>query len=293
MFGFAIGRFGPMGRVMGLKNKAFWALTAFVMSVPALAQSLEAQSSSSGPLSPAGLAKDGQLGFQAPATPIAIQAQSMHNNLLLPVIVAITIFVFILMAYTAFRFRRSANPVPSQTTHNTLVEVVWTVVPVLILIVIAFPSMKLLYAESRLPEKAALVIKATGHQWYWSYEYVDEKIGFDANMLNDSERKADQPRLLATDNPVVVPAGKVIKVLTTSEDVIHSWAVPSFFVKMDAVPGRINETWFKVDKPGVYYGQCSELCGINHGYMPIEVHALAQADYAAWLDTAKKNFALN
>jgi cytochrome c oxidase subunit II len=236
---------------------------------------------------------DKQLMWQKAATPIARQAEGFHDNMLLPIIIAITLFVMGLLFYTMWRFRASANPNPSKTTHNVLVEVVWTVVPVLILVVMAVPSMKLLYAQAKLPEKAAVVIKATGHQWYWSYEYADQNIGFDANMLKDGELKAGQPRLLATDNPIVVPVNKVVKLLITSEDVMHAWTIPSFFIKSDAVPGRINENWFKAEKTGVYYGQCSELCGINHGYMPIEVHVVSDADYAKWLADAKTKYALN
>ncbi len=234
-----------------------------------------------------------QILWQQPATPIARMAEGFHDNLLLPITAAITVFVILLLFYTMWKFRASANPVPSKTTHNVAIEVLWTVVPVVILVLMAFPSMKLLYAGSNLPEKPAVVIKAIGHQWYWSYEYADQNIGFDVNMLKDNERKAGQPRLLAVDNPIVVPVGKVVKLLITSEDVMHAWTIPSFFLKSDAVPGRINENWFKAEKTGVYYGQCSELCGINHGYMPIEVHVVSDAQYAAWLAEAKTKFALN
>jgi cytochrome c oxidase subunit II len=236
---------------------------------------------------------DKQIMWQKPATPIARMAEAFHDGMLLPIIIVITIFVTLLLFYTMWRFRASANPVPSKTTHNVAIEVLWTVVPVLILVLMVFPSMKLLYAESKLPEKPAVVIKATGHQWYWSYEYTDQNIGFDVNMLKDSELKPGQPRLLAVDNPIVVPVNKVVKLLITSEDVMHAWTIPSFFLKSDAVPGRINENWFKAEKIGVYYGQCSELCGINHGYMPIEVRVVSDADYAAWLAQAKTKFALN
>jgi cytochrome c oxidase subunit II len=258
--------------------------TAFMATWAASAQAAE-------PL--LGQPVDKQIVWQQPATPIAQMAQGFHNGLLMPIITVITIFVVVLLLYTMWRFRASANPVPSTTTHNVAIEVLWTVVPVLILVVMAFPSMKLLYAEANLPEKPALVIKATGHQWYWSYEYADQNIGFDVNMLKDNELKPGQPRLLAVDNPIVVPVNKVVKLLVTSEDVMHAWTIPSFFLKSDAVPGRINENWFKAEKTGVYYGQCSELCGINHGYMPIEVHVVSEAQYAAWLADAKTKFALN
>jgi cytochrome c oxidase subunit II len=236
---------------------------------------------------------DRQITWQLPGDKLAEVAQGFHNHLIMPIIVAITIFVVVLLLYTVWRFRASANPVPSQTTHNVAIEVLWTVVPVLILVVMAFPSMRLLYAQSKIPEKPAVVLKVTGHQWYWSYEYPGENIGFDANLLKPNELKAGQPNLLATDNAVVVPVGKVVKVLITGEDVIHAWWVPSLFLQQDAVPGRIKETWFKADKPGIYYGQCNQICGINHGYMPIEVHVVNDAAYAAWLAQAKTKFALN
>jgi cytochrome c oxidase subunit II len=236
---------------------------------------------------------DRQITWQLPGDKLAEVAQGFHNHLIMPIIVAITIFVVVLLLYTVWRFRASANPVPSQTTHNVAIEVLWTVVPVLILVVMAFPSMRLLYAQSKIPEKPAVVLKVTGHQWYWSYEYPGDNIGFDANLLKPNELKAGQPNLLATDNAVVVPVGKVVKVLITGEDVIHAWWVPSLFLQQDAVPGRIKETWFKADKPGIYYGQCNQICGINHGYMPIEVHVVNDAAYAAWLAQAKTKFALN
>jgi cytochrome c oxidase subunit II len=236
---------------------------------------------------------DRQLSWQLPGDKIAEVAQGFHDNLIMPIIVVITIFVVALLLYTLWRFRASANPVPSKTTHGLVVEVAWTVIPVLILVVMAFPSMRLLYAQHKIPAKADVVLKVTGHQWYWSYEYVDEKIGFDANLLKANELKAGQPNLLATDNAVVVPVGKIVKVLITGEDVIHAWWIPSLFLQQDAVPGRTVETWFKAEKPGIYYGQCNQICGINHGYMPIEVHVVSDADYAAWLANAKTKFALN
>jgi cytochrome c oxidase subunit II len=236
---------------------------------------------------------DRQLTWQLPGDKIAEVAQGFHNNLIMPIIVVITIFVVALLLYTIWRFRASANPVPSKTTHNVLVEVLWTVVPVLILVVMAFPSMRLLYAQNKIPANPAVVLKITGHQWYWSYEYENEKIGFDANLLKPEELKPGQPNLLAVDNAVTVPVGKVVKVILTAEDVIHAWWVPSLFLQQDAVPGRISETWFKADKIGTYYGQCNQICGINHGYMPIEVHVVSAADYAIWLTEAKTKFALN
>jgi cytochrome c oxidase subunit 2 len=189
------------------------------------------------------------------------------------------------------RFNARSNPTPSRTTHNTTVEVLWTVVPIVILIAIAIPSFKLLYLQRVLPE-ADMTIKAVGHQWYWSYEYPDHgEFTFDSLMLEDDERGAGQPRLFAVDNPVVVPQGQVIRVQVTADDVIHDWAVPAFGLKMDAIPGRLNETWFKADKAGTYYGMCSELCGVRHAYMPIEVRVLAEAEFNRWVEQAQAEFA--
>jgi cytochrome c oxidase subunit II len=231
--------------------------------------------------------------FQETVTPVGEYAIAFHDYWLMPLITVITLIVLALLAYTVVRFRASANPVPSKTTHNALIEVVWTVVPVILLVIIAFPSWKLLQMEGNIP-KADVVIKATGHQWYWSYEYAGQDIGFDSLMLSDADaKKAGEPRLLAVDNRIVVPVNKVVKVQTTAADVIHAFAVPAFFVKIDAVPGRINETWFKATKTGVYYGQCSELCGIRHGYMPIAVEVVSEQQYTAWLAEAKTKFALN
>jgi cytochrome c oxidase subunit II len=231
--------------------------------------------------------------FQESVTDVGNYAISFHDYWLLPLITVISLFVLGLLVWAIIRYRASANPVPSKTTHNTLIEVVWTVVPVFLLIIIAIPSWKLLQLEGDIP-KADVVIKATGHQWYWSYEYPGQYIGFDSLMLSDADAKAKgEPRLLGVDNRVVVPVNKVVKVQITAADVIHSWAMPAFFVKMDAVPGRLNETWFKANKTGVYYGQCSELCGIRHGYMPIAVEVVSQDQYEAWLREAKTKFALN
>ena len=209
----------------------------------------------------------------------------MHDVILMPIIVLISVFVLGLLFYVGFRFRRSANPVPSKTTHNTLIEVVWTLVPVLILVGIAIPSIGLLAAQYKPVGKNAVTIKATGNQWYWSYTYPDNgDFEIVSNMLPDDQAKATgQPRLLAVDNRIVVPVGVPIRVLTTSADVIHSFSVPAFWTKMDAVPGRINETSFTVEKPGIYYGQCSELCGARHGFMPIAVEAVSPAQFAAWI----------
>ena len=195
-----------------------------------------------------------------------------------------------LLVIVIVRFNAKANPTPSRTTHNTLLEVMWTLVPVIILVAIAVPSFKLLFLELTIPP-ADVTVKATGKQWYWSYAYPDAKFEFDSLMLKDNERKPDQPRLLAVDNALVVPVNKVVRVQVIGSDVIHAFAVPSFGIKIDAVPGRLNETWFKATREGIYYGQCSELCGRDHAYMPIEVHVVSDQDYTAWLDQAKKKYA--
>ena len=233
---------------------------------------------------------DWQLGFQKAASESMRDIVSFHNNLLLPIIIAISVFVLFLMLYACVRFRASANPNPSKRTHNVTVEVLWTLIPCLILIVMAVPSFKILYKQDSIP-KADLTIKAIGYQWYWGYEYPDENLIFDSYMIEEKDLKPDQPRLLAVDNEVVVPVGKVVKVLITANDVLHAWALPSFGVKRDAVPGRINETWFKADRTGTFYGQCSELCGIKHAFMPITVKVVTQEDYKKWLDDAKEKFA--
>ena len=234
--------------------------------------------------------KQWQLGFQDAASQSMRDIVSFHNNILLPVIIAISVFVLFLMIYTCIRFRASRNPNPSKTTHNVTVEVLWTLIPCLILIVMAVPSFKILYKQDTIP-KVDLTIKAVGYQWYWEYEYPDENIIFESYMIKEEELKENQPRLLTVDNEVVVPVNKVVKVLITANDVLHAWALPSFGVKRDAVPGRINETWFKADKVGTYYGQCSELCGIQHAFMPITVRVVTDEEYAVWLTEAKMKFA--
>jgi cytochrome c oxidase subunit 2 len=237
---------------------------------------------------------DGRFGLQDQVTDLGQRAANFHDGPLLWMCALISIFVLILLGYTMMRFRRGANPTPSRNSHNTLLEVVWTLVPVLILVGIAIPSIRLLAAQYS-PPPADLTIKVVGHQWYWTYQYPDNG-GFEitSNMLkeaNDPTRApdarartdADGPPLLAVDERLVIPVGKVVKFIVTSEDVIHSFAVPAFWTKMDANPGRLNETWVKVTKPGVYFGQCSELCGARHGYMPIAVEVKSEADFNAWL----------
>ncbi len=228
-----------------------------------------------------------QLGFQAASTPVMESITGFHNFLLV-LITLITLFVLALLGICIFKFNSRANPNPSRTSHNTVLEVAWTVIPVIILVVIAIPSFRLLYFQLEVPEPD-VTIKATGYQWYWGYEYPDhEGLSFDAVMLTDEEReKVDPvpPRLLGTDNNVVVPVDKIVKVLVTADPlgVIHSWTIPAFGSKVDAVPGRMNETWFKATKTGIYYGQCSELCGRDHAFMPISVQVVTQEEYDAWV----------
>jgi cytochrome c oxidase subunit 2 len=230
-----------------------------------------------------------EIGLQQPATPVMDDIVWFHDFLLW-IIGAIALFVLGLLVIVMVRFNARSNPVPSRTTHNTLIEVIWTVAPVLILVTIAVPSFRLLFFELTIP-KPDVVVKAVGHQWYWTYEYPGQKIQFTSLVAQDKDLKPGQPRLLAVDNDLVVPVNKVVEVETTGADVIHSFAVPSFGIKIDAIPGRLNKTWFKAERVGTYYGQCSELCGRDHDRMPIAVHVVTDKEYQAWLVTAKKNFA--
>jgi cytochrome c oxidase subunit II len=236
---------------------------------------------------------DWQLGMQPAATPVRDHIDALHNELLV-IITLITLFVLGLLLYVMIRFNAKRNPVPSRTTHNTLLELLWTMVPVLILVMIAVPSFKLLYFLGDTPH-AQMTVKITAHQWYWSYDYPDQgDFSFDSNILSAAQDKKDgDPRLLGVDNPMVVPVGAVVRVLVTSTDVIHSWFVPSVGVQEYAVPGRTNEAWFKIERPGVYYGQCNQICGINHPFMPIEVHAVSADDFAKWAADAKKKYSSN
>ena len=234
--------------------------------------------------------KDWQLGFQKAASQGMEDIVWFHDYMLLPIITAITVFVLFLLLYTCVRYRASKNKVASTTSHNTLIEVLWTLIPCLILIVMAVPSFKVLYSQDTIP-KADVTIKAVGYQWYWGYEYPDENIIFDSYMVDEKDLKENQPRLLTVDNEVYVPVNKVVKVMITANDVLHAWALPSFGVKRDAVPGRINETWFKADRTGTFYGQCSELCGIKHAFMPITVNVVTEEEYKKWLEKAKVEFA--
>lgn len=230
-----------------------------------------------------------QLGFQEAHSPIMEQMTAFHNFLLW-IIFAISIFVLVLLLYVIVRFREKKNPNPSQVTHNTTIEVLWTVVPVVILFVIGFYSLPLLYATDDTAD-ADITVKVIGRQWYWSYEYPDNgDFTFDAFMVPEDELKPGQPRLLATDEDLVLPVGKKVRVLVTSSDVLHAFAMPSLGSKVDAVPGRTNETWFQINEPGMYYGQCSELCGGGHAFMPLAIRAVSEAEFNAWVTKAQARF---
>ena len=263
-----------------LKRLSFLAFAVLAGTVPALAG--------------LGRPSDWQMSFQQPASPVMENIISFHDFLLW-VIIAITLFVLVLLVVVMVRFNARSNPTPSRTTHNTMIEVLWTVVPIVILLVIAVPSFKLLFLQLNIPP-ADVTVKATGKQWYWTYNYPDGKFEFNSLMLQDADRKKIQPeppRLLGVDNDMVVPVNKVVRVLTTGADVIHAFAVPSFGIKIDAIPGQINETWFKATREGIYYGQCSELCGKDHAYMPIAVRVVSEQAYAAWVEEAKQKFAID
>jgi len=227
---------------------------------------------------------NGALGLQPAASQIRRDVISFHDNILLPIIVAITLLVLVLLIIVVVRFNKRANPTPARFSHNTPVEVAWTVVPVLILMFIAIFSFKLLFEEHDMP-KPDLTVKVVGRQWNWDYEYPDQKIAAYTSTPLTAEEASNKhvPYLLAASDPLVAPVGKVVRVQVTAEDVIHSFSVPAFGIKIDAIPGRLNQTWFKADRTGVFYGQCSQLCGINHAYMPIEVHVVSQADFDAWV----------
>jgi cytochrome c oxidase subunit II len=251
--------------------------------VPAYSTSLQPKESVGQP--------DGRMGLQDQYSPIGREAAGFHNYILMPAITIISLIVLGLMLYVILRYRRAAHPIPSRTTHNTTVEVLWTLIPVLILVVIAVPSIRLL-AHQYSPPQADLTVKVIGNQWFWNYEYPDHGIELTSNMLLESgeaqpgaraRAAADGPKLLAVDERMVVPVGATVKLIVTSNDVIHAFGVPAFWVKMDAVPGRLNETWFKAEQPGIYFGQCYELCGARHAYMPIAVEVVSQEDFARWV----------
>ncbi len=231
------------------------------------------------------------MGLQESASPSHERISEFHN-MMLWIISAIVLFVFVLLVYVCVRYSKQLNPKPAQFTHHVLLEVLWTVIPVVILIVIAVPSFKLLYYTDRTPNPE-MTLKVTGYQWYWGYEYPDNGgISFNSYMIPsaDIDPAKGEKRLLSTDNKVVLPVDTNIQILVTSADVIHSFALPSLGLKTDAVPGRLNETWVNIEKPGVYYGQCSELCGKDHAYMPIEIHAVSKEDFAKWVEQAKEQY---
>jgi cytochrome c oxidase subunit II len=261
-----------------------WVLRLVALMVLAMPLAVSAAYASLGQPSP------WQLGLQESAAPVMSDITWFHSYVMI-IITLITLFVLALLIYIMVRFNARSNPSPSRTTHNTGLEVAWTLVPVLILVAIAVPSFKLLFLQTDIPP-ADLTVKATGKQWFWSYSYPDHgNFEFDSLMVQEADLKPGQPRLLAADNAMVVPVNKVVRVLTTASDVIHAFAVPSFGIKIDSVPGRINETWFRATREGVYYGQCSELCGRNHAFMPIEVRVVSEQAFATWLEDAKKKYA--
>ena len=234
--------------------------------------------------------KPWQFGFQPSATEVMDRLSAFHD-LLLIIITLIAAFVLGLLVYVMWRFNNQRNPLPSRTSHNTVIEMLWTVVPVLILVSIAIPSFKLMYYMDRVPNPE-MTIKVTGHQWYWSYEYPDQGgLAFDSNIIPEDQLKAGQKRLLDVDNPLVVPADTIIRVTVTGTDVIHSWFIPSFGVQEYAIVGRLNESWMKIDRSGTYYGQCNQICGVNHAFMPIKVEAIAKDAFQRWLVDAKAKFA--
>ena len=237
-------------------------------------------------------ATDWQLSFQNPATDLMGSVVGLHNIILI-VMTLVTLFVLFLLFYVSFRFSAKRNPIPSTRTHNTVVEVLWTAIPIVILVVLAIPSFKLLYQQEK-SENYDMTVKVIGHQWYWEYEYPDHgDFYFESYMVQDADLQEGDLRLLTVDNPLVIPANKNIQILITAGDVLHSWAVPSMGLKTDAVPGRLNETWVNVKEPGIYRGQCSEICGTGHGFMPVVVKVLPESEFIAWANEAKNNYAIN
>jgi cytochrome c oxidase subunit 2 len=232
-----------------------------------------------------------EIAMQPAATPVRDQLSALHDHILMPIITVITLFVLALLGIAIFRFNHRRHPVPTRTSHNTVIEMLWTVVPVLILVIIAIPSFKLMYYMDRV-RNPEMTIKVTGHQWYWSYEYPDQGgLAFDSNIIPENELKPGQKRLLDVDNPLVVPADTVIRVQITGTDVIHSWFIPSFGVQEYAIVGRLNESWMKIEHEGTYYGQCNQICGVNHAFMPIKVEAVSKDAFQKWLVDAKTKFA--
>ena len=276
-----------MSNMLNKIKRAFSLFLMFISTYPImLLQNLNA-------IEPQGVAKDYGIDLQNPVTEVAKDVYSMHAFVTI-IMAIITLFVLGLLIWVCYKYSASKNKNPSKTVHNTLVEILWTAIPVLILVVIAVPSFKLLYKQDVIPEPD-LTIKAIGYQWYWGYEYPDNgNFTYEAFMLqSEDELEEDKPfkRMLTTDTKVVVPVNKIIRMQVTAADVLHSWAIPAFGVKTDAVPGRLNETWFKAEKTGIYYGMCSELCGVNHQSMPIEIHVVTQENFDIWVEEAKTKYA--
>ena len=276
-----------MSNMLNKIKRAFPLFLMIISTYPTmLLQSLNA-------IEPQGVAKDYGIDLQNPVTEVAKDVYSMHAFVTI-IMAIITLFVLGLLIWVCYKYSASKNKNPSKTVHNTLIEILWTAIPVLILVVIAVPSFKLLYKQDVIPEPD-LTIKAIGYQWYWGYEYPDNgNFTYEAFMLqSEEELEEDKPfkRMLTTDTKVVVPVNKIIRMQVTAADVLHSWAIPAFGVKTDAVPGRLNETWFKAEKTGIYYGMCSELCGVNHQSMPIEIHVVTQEKFDIWVEEAKTKYA--
>ena len=276
-----------MSNMLNKIKRAFCLCLMFISTYPImLLQNLNA-------IEPLGVAKDYGIDLQNPVTEVAKDVYSMHAFVTI-IMAIITLFVLGLIIWVCYKYSASKNKNPSKTVHNTLIEILWTAIPVLILVVIAVPSFKLLYKQDVIPEPD-LTIKAIGYQWYWGYEYPDNgNFTYEAFMLqSEEELEEDKPfkRMLTTDTKVVVPVNKIIRMQVTAADVLHSWAIPAFGVKTDAVPGRLNETWFKAEKTGIYYGMCSELCGVNHQSMPIEIHVVTQEKFDIWVEEAKTKYA--
>ncbi|MGH7045714.1 MAG: cytochrome c oxidase subunit II [Stellaceae bacterium] len=264
-----------------------WAATGRALRALALAGIATA---AGGAIADAAEPHDWQIGFQRAATPVEARLEAFNNKLTI-IIILITALVLGVLLYTMWRFHHRRHPVPTHTSHNLPLELLWTLIPILILVIIAVPSFKLMYYMARVP-KDAMTIRITGHQWYWSYAYPDAGgLAFDSNLVQDANLKPGQPRLLTVDNPLVVPVDTDIKVEITSTDVMHDWFVPSFGVQEYAIPGRINPSWFNIERPGIYRGQCDQLCGLNHAFMPIEVKAVSKDEFKRWLVAAKKQFA--
>ena len=262
---------------------AIWRKIGFLIAAPALSAGLAG-------LANAEVPRNWQMGFEPAASPTMERITEFHD-LLLIIITLITIFVLGLLLYVMYRFAERRHPNPTRTTHNTTVEVLWTVIPVVILVLIAIPSFKLLYYADRI-EDADMTLKVIGHQWYWSYEYPDDgNFTFDATMVATEDLQPGQNRLLETDNYVVLPVNTKVRLLITAGDVLHSFSLPALGVKLDAVPGRINETWVEINREDTYYGQCSEICGTGHSFMPIAIKAVSKEAYAQWVEKAKQEFA--